>query len=138
VKALTIKQPYADAIAHGAKRTENRSRPIPAKHIGARILIHAGLTDDRDAVLCRGTDWPDTRGAVIATARLVGCHQANPTGILCCAPWGFEGAWHWQLADVQPLPVPVACRGQLGLWTPSPDVLAAVHAGLATTGTGVR
>lgn len=49
--AATIQQPYAQMIAEAAviaatgldpKLTENRSRPIPAKHIGTRIGIHAG------------------------------------------------------------------------------------------------
>lgn len=42
IRALTIRQPWAGAIAHQTKRVENRSWKLPAKHHGARILIHAG------------------------------------------------------------------------------------------------
>lgn len=134
VKAITVRQPYADAIAHGSrsygrKLTENRTRPT--QHRGP-VLIHAGLAEYQGAVLVRDHDWPDVRGAVIAVAEIVGCHQANTDGPLCCAPWGFPDHWHWELDHVRPLPKPVPARGQLGLWTPPADVLAAVEAQYAT------
>jgi hypothetical protein len=126
MRALTVRQPWADAIAHGPKRVENRTRPT--KYQG-RLPIHAGLAADRSA-LHGGLqdDWPDTRGAVIATAYLTGCHEAQPEG--CCGAWSFPDSWHWLLALVRPLAEPVPAKGQLGLWTPDSEVLAAVEAQL--------
>lgn len=63
-------------------------------------------------------------GAVVAVARLVDCHPDDGP----CTPWSAEGQWHWVLDDVQPLPVPVPCRGALSLWTVPADVLAAIDA----------
>jgi len=132
MKALTIRQPWADAIAHGEKRTENRTWQPPAKHIGTRILIHAGAAYDpmgrfviTDWAALEG--WPDTRGAVIAVAQLRDVHAAKDD---CCAPWGQPDVYHWQLADVTALSEPVPCKGRLNLWTPGDDVLAAVEAQL--------
>ena len=90
-------------------------------------MNHAGLAADRSA-LHGGLqdDWPDVRGAIIGTAYLTGCHKARIEG--CCGPWSFPGTWHWLLALVRPLAVPVPAKGQLGLWTPDADVLAAVEA----------
>ena len=126
IKALTIRQPWADAIVHGTKRTENRTRPT--KYRGT-VLIHAGLTGDRNAVLAGIPVGPDVRGHIIGTAQLVGCHP----GMGCCAPWGrmqssrFEPPlWHWELADVTALTAPVPAKGQLGLWNPTPEILAAI------------
>ena len=122
MKALTIRQPYADAIVHlveNPKRIENRTRPT--KHRGL-ILIHAGLTGDRAAVLAGIPVGPDKRGHIIGTARIVGCHAE----LGCCWPWGLPDRWHWELADVTALTVPVPAKGQLGLWTPPANVLAAV------------
>jgi hypothetical protein len=128
IRALTIRQPWADAITHGTKRTENRTWQPPKKHIGTRILIHAGaahdpmgrfIITDRDAL----NSWPDTRGAILATATLTDCHAAAG----CCAPWGEPNVFHWELADVTALPEPVPCKGRLGLWTPPGDVLATVR-----------
>lgn len=128
--ALTVRQPWADAIAHGGKRIENRTWPVPAKHVGARILIHAGAVADRYAVLpaevpSRPIGWPGTRSAVVAVATLVGSHLATGR---CCGPWGFPEVFHWQLADVTALTDPVPCKGRLGLWTPPADVIAAATA----------
>lgn len=128
MKALTIKQPWADAIVHGSKRTENRTWPAPAKHIGTRILIHAGaaydpmgrfIITDRDAL----NSWPDVRGAILAVATLTGCHLDEG----CCAPWGERQVFHWHLADVSPLAIPVPAKGRLQFWTPTEAVLAAIE-----------
>ncbi|MGV9278101.1 hypothetical protein [Streptomyces griseosporeus] len=133
MRALTIRQPWASAIAHGPKRTENRSKPIPAKHVGSTILIHAGADEDRaprpgDQVPRILTDgmrtWPRHFRAIVAVATLTNCHQDAG----CCRPWGFPGTWHWQLDNVRAVPHPIlGVRGQLGLWTVPDDVLAAVH-----------
>lgn len=131
-RALTVRQPWADAIAHHGKHVENRSWQLPTRHAGARILIHAGAADDRSVrdpqpgSLLDGTSTA-VRSAIIATATLSGCHWAG----CCCTPWGQPGVYHWQLADVQPLPVPVPCKGRLGLWVPDDELLAAVDAQLA-------
>lgn len=125
MRALTVKQPWAAAIAHGPKRVENRTRPIPAKHLGTTILIHAGIAEDKNALPADMTrDWPRHCGAIIAVATLAGCHQ----DARCCRPWGFPDAWHWQLDNVRRVPHPIlSVRGQLGLWTVPDDVLAAVQ-----------
>jgi hypothetical protein len=128
MKALTIRQPWADAIAQSTKRVENRTWPLPARHVGARILIHAAAALDRHAALppqhpANGAR-PGHRSAVIAVATLTGCHLDDG----CCAPWGQRQVFHWALTDVVPLDRPVPCRGALGLWTPPGDVLTAVSA----------
>lgn len=167
VRAITVRQPWAWAIAHGGKTVENRSRGT--KHRGT-LLIHAGAAwSDRGAedqrVLHAWTAWlsgrpietaheghlrdpweaadtlePDNereqalivRSAVIAVAQLVDSHPDAG----CCGPWGessyTEGdgrtrtvVHHLVLEDVVPLADPVECRGALGLWRPSADVLDA-------------
>jgi hypothetical protein len=150
-RGLTIKQPWAFAIAEGFKAVENRSRRTTYR--GA-LLIHAGRAVDdavsivhysRDAAIRldelggRSNYWdareylpsrivpaPPTSlalSAVIATAELVGCHQAVDG---CCVPWGFPDCWHWELANVQPLTRAVPKAGALGLWKPDAELLAAV------------
>lgn len=133
MRALTIRQPWAAATAHGSKRTENRSWPVPAKHLGTRILIHAAATEDRTprpsrdvpTELTKGMAiWPDTRSAIVAVANLSGCHFDEG----CCHPWGMEGYFHWELTNVAALPQPVPTKGALGFWTPTADVVNAVLA----------
>lgn len=129
MRALTVRQPYADAIVHGEKRTENRSKAIPGKYLGTTILIHAGKEPHASGITAAdlgSEDWPDVRGAILATARLDSCHRAEGA---CCAPWGHQETdqtpivWHWQLDDVRPLETPVPATGALGLWTLKGDAL---------------
>lgn len=155
VRGLTIKQPWAFAIAEGFKPVENRSRRTNYR---GTLLVHAGLKIDRSVPIVRysrgaairldeqggsGNFW-DARvrvpssfykshatlalSAVIATARLADCHEATNG---CCAPWGFPDQWHWELADVQPLQQAVAKAGARGLWKPDADLLAAVQQEMA-------
>lgn len=121
-RALTIRQPWAGAIAHQTKRVENRSWQLPAKHHGARILIHAGAQPDRHAQVFG--DHLDVYSAVVAVATITGCHWSE--GWQCCGYWAFEKAYHWTLADVVALDEPVPAKGRLGIWTPDADLVAAV------------
>lgn len=127
MRALTVKFPWSAAIAHGEKRIENRSRPIPPKHLGTTVLIHAGAAEDANALPADTIRaWPRHFSAIVAVATLADCHQAAKPR--CCAPWGFPDTWHWRLEDVRTVPLPPRpVRGQLGLWTVPDDVLAAVQ-----------
>ncbi|MEU2426945.1 hypothetical protein ABZ619_39035 [Streptomyces sp. NPDC007851] len=152
VRGLTIRQPWAFAIAEGYKAVENRTRRTNYR---GRLLIHAGLRHDSTVPIVRysrdaairldelggsGNFWEARRhvpsalyqphptlalGAVIATARLAGCHEAVDG---CCAPWGFPDCWHWELADVQPLQRAVAHTGALTLWRVDQALTDAVKA----------
>lgn len=117
MKALTVRQPWAEAIACGAKLVENRS--MGTRYRGP-LAIHAGkgwakwgFADER----LRGL-WPDlgpfqrghgyalrhvpahhgrpphpfVAGAVIAVAELVDVHE----GAGCCEPWGER---HYSASD---------------------------------------
>lgn len=87
-------------------------------------------------------NWPPdlALGSVVAIATLAGCHHwdwdglcgpghrdSSPSTPGLCSPWVRVGVpWHWELADVHPLPEPVPCKGALGLWQPPEDVERAV------------
>lgn len=137
MKALTVRPPWSDAIAHGGKTVENRGRQT---HYRGLLAIHAGKRFDWDAEYppgemrkwCAPEDLP--LGAIVAVADLTGCHSSSttcgPDGIGLCSPWGRWDAWHWQLSNVRPLADPVPCRGALGLWTVPDEVESAVRAQL--------
>ncbi|MYS74478.1 ASCH domain-containing protein [Streptomyces sp. SID5926] len=121
MKALTIRQPWAGAIAHQSKRVENRSWKLPAKYEGARILIHAGAQPDRDAQV--HGEHLDVYSAIVAVATITGCHWSD--GWQCCGAWGFARTYHWTLTDVAALPEPVPAKGALGFWTVDDDTVNA-------------
>lgn len=122
MKALTIRQPWAGAIAHQSKRVENRSWKLPAKHEGARILIHAGAQPDRHAQVYG--DHLDVYSAIVAIATITGCHFDNGNQV-CCSYWARPGLYHWELDDVLALPEPVPAKGALGFWTPDEEIVNA-------------
>jgi ASCH domain len=130
--ALTIWQPWADAIARGSKRVENRPWSAPPVAIGQIIAIHAGQKLDHDAELPSGETWPHPvipptwlpRGAIIAVATLTGCHPYSQPGCLSrpCSPWAAWGQFHWQLDQVQAMPCPIPARGFQRLWHLNPGL----------------
>jgi hypothetical protein len=143
MRALTVQQPWAWAIIHGGKDTENRSGfPMWRRAAGQTIAIHAGLRIsergllDRRVLAVTPALRPLHTGAIIGTVRVVAVHQALAD---CCQPWG-EASFvehggrrrveivHLVLADPRPLAAPVACRGRLGLWTVPDELLEAVTA----------
>jgi activating signal cointegrator 1 len=130
MKAITVRQPYANLIARGARTVEVRTHRT--FHRGP-LAIHAAATKPK-TLWHRGRDceptpdgWDDgigwefvehhnypgegrfyplgPFGAVIATANLVEC-----------VPFGkIFGDWGWILEDVQPVD-PVPAKGRQGLW----------------------
>jgi len=101
MKALSIKQPWANLIATGQKTIETRLWP----------------TDYRGPLLIVSSKKPDIHpaGYALAIAELVDCRPmtaADETGA-CCGR--YPGAYSWVLRDVRKIPIfPV--RGKLGLY----------------------
>lgn len=121
MKALTVKQPWADAIVSWGKDVENRSR---ATKYRGQIYIHAGKAWDKDAPapifkitgllpiasLCAGM--------VIGTVEIIDCHHADDCGDTAgfCSPWAMDHHYHWVLANPRPLACPFPEKGKLGIW----------------------
>lgn len=141
--ALTVKQPWAGLIAwqdSRAKRVENRANPIPRKHVGKRIAIHAGRGWDARVVSMlahdpRFEDIPSDlldkaqarRGVIVATARLEACWggEDDPRS---ADRWVNAMGHHWLLADVRPIKIDIEVRGQLGIWTLPPEAVQRLRA----------
>ena len=152
MRAITVQQPWAWAILHGGKNVENRTglwryRGPLAIHAGTR-LSDRGMTDQRvgHALRDRGHIMIERRGqptmahllgapihlgAIIGVVDLDGAHPAAPD---CCQPWGeteyreHDGrlrvdVYHLLLDNPRPLARPIPCRGQLGLWRLSAQLL---------------
>jgi len=143
MRALSIRQPYAWAIAIGAKPVENRTWGTAYRGL---IAIHASKTrPDRsdvenylilDAVEACGFEIDEAasgQGVIVAVAGLSGCHLSPDFGGTCgatrplCSPWAVRDQYHWLLENVRPLAEPVPCRGALGLWRLPDDVEKAVR-----------
>lgn len=134
IRAITIRQPWAQCVVGGHKNVENRSHPT---RLRGEVAIHAGKAPspegDTDPRVIRL--WgPDPRigmpvGAILAVAELTDCHEARTSCLVegsPCWPWGdgtYKGRtnFHLMFANVRRLDEPVPCRGQLGIGWPVPD-----------------
>ena len=115
MKAITICQPYAELIASGAKRVENRTW---ATSYRGELAIHAGKSRKFG-----GTDGM-VYGAVVAIARLTRIVWVESIPMFVPPHPEFswlldhvhvEGPWCWILEGVQRVK-PFACRGDRGVW----------------------
>lgn len=138
MKALTLWQPWAWAVAHAGKNVENRTWSPPKAAIGQRIAIHAGKAIDFNIVnqmqsgrwskaspVCIDCPDPDdmVRGAIIATAVI---DRVMTPGVLdrLRVLWGTPSQYGWVLRDVITLDEPIPCKGMQGLWTVPADIEA--------------
>lgn len=143
--ALTIRNPWASAIASGQKLVENRSW---MSHHRGMFAIHSsaspGTTLEKERAIYRvaafsGLD-PRTvaatmqpNGAVLAVARLervCSDSRLNPyeSNLRCdCGPWAMPGQRHFILSDVRKLKEPVPCTGFQRFWTLPDAAYAAVR-----------
>jgi hypothetical protein len=132
VKTLTVRQPWAWAIARGHKLIENR--PRATSHRGP-LAIHSGKQWDDSGVealrsvvhtiRAQGGTHPPVlagdplagAGLVLAVVDLVDVCTAALRGEACdCGPWAMPRAAHWQFANARPLAEPFPARGALYLW----------------------
>ena len=122
LRALTIRQPWAWAIAAGHKRVENRSWSTAYR---GPLAIHAGRVIETEAYArCErlagvGVPFNLATGSVVAVSVLldVVTHSTDP--------W-FEGPYGWVLDVVRPV-VPVPCVGRQSLFNLPHDVEDAVR-----------
>lgn len=150
MKALTTWQPWASLLACGWKRFE--TRPWATSYRGP-IAIHAAKKDIFDVLRMLpvplavemkkliGMDWKDLpTGAVVATAKLIGCHEIDRIREMRCAPqetgcWDCNrpgtwidvsdreasfgdwspGRYAWEFSDMKII-APVKAQGRQGLW----------------------
>lgn len=128
MKALSLTQPWACAIAHRLKRWETRSWPTTfrgelalhaAKHLPAWAIQFA----EEEGLLQHGLP----RGVIIAVCELTECRKTQDVrGKLSDLElkWGdfADGRYAFKLENVRSLIRPVPVKGMLGLWKVPPDV----------------
>lgn len=146
-RGLSVRQPWAWAIASGRKSVENRTRAFPRTLAGVPVALHASLTyesalllpDPAAASACitaaADLDRLLMPGAIIAVVTFSGSHA--PVGEAECrcggSVWVEPTSHHWTVTTVQPLAEPVPCRGMPGFWPLPPGlaevITAQLHAG---------
>lgn len=137
--ALTLRHPWAYAIARLGKDVENREWPPPPEQLkdGDWFALHGGIPPakgrrlneclaDLDRLKAAALA-PDGLGVdeavlpgVFAVAKFAGCVGASDS------PW-FAGPVGWTWSELVVLPEPVACWGAQKLWELPTGVLDEVR-----------
>ncbi len=96
MKALSIRQPYAELIMRGDKKIEYRSRNT---NVRERVYIYASLTpadtEEFEDIGLKPGDLPT--GVIIGTVEIVGCNEEK----------GYFDSYEWHLANPERLEKPV-------------------------------
>jgi hypothetical protein len=124
MKALSIKQPWAQLIIMGAKDVENRSRPTSFR---GRFAVHVSLKRASYEDVAVEAIPPDLRepvrwawernasaGRVIGTVELIDCIQDSNS------IWAIDDHWQWVLRDPRLYSRSRPAKGKLGLWEWAP------------------
>jgi len=126
MKAISLWQPWASAIALGLKRCETRHWSTSVR---GPLLIHAAkrwTLEQQDFALDMGLGLPLPLGALVATARLV---RVFPTSYRAVSEqeraWGdySPGRFVWILDDIRALPEPIPWLGAQGFFDVPDDAL---------------
>jgi len=122
---LTICQPYAELIASGEKRVENRTWSTAYR---GPVAIHAG----KSRAWLRDEDKKNADlvfGAVVAVGLLTDCvkWRGKNTVLPKHLHWmtehaHCEGPYSFVLSDVHRMEVPIPCTGKQGFWFLPDDV----------------
>lgn len=124
MRAISIWQPWASAIALDLKRFETRHWEAPPSAIGKRIAIHAAKRPmgwfETSLARVYGMPAEIPLGAVVAVARLVRCHRVEAVRdeitLQELTLGNYEpGRFAWELAEVQLLD-PIPYKGQQGIF----------------------
>lgn len=114
MKALSIKQPFADQICAGEKWIEFRSRPI--SHRGP-MLICSSKTATGYEVEINGELKPLPLGVMLAVVSLIDCRpmtkdDAKQPG----APYPIDGWYSWVFAEEYDIVIPKPVKGMVNIF----------------------
>jgi len=120
MKALTVKQPWAALIVNGYKEYEFRSWKTNYR---GKILIHAGLTLEKEMINKLTYDIKLEKGAIIGEAELVDCilvdnilDESLRTKNPIVYGNNHVGNYAWKLENIKKYDKPIYIKGKLGLW----------------------
>lgn len=114
MKAVSIRQPWAELIMLGVKDVENRS--WSTDHRGA-LVIHAARTLDVSKEeleeYAREYGFDPAKlvyGSLIGTIDIIDCTMK------VTSEWHYKGQYGWYLQNPVRLETPVSMKGRLGLF----------------------
>ena len=114
MKALSVRQPWADMICSGVKWLEFRSRPT--SHRG-KLLICSSKFNEGYTVEIDGVQKPLPLGMMLAVVEVVGCRPVKKSdkdhpG----APSDIDGWYAWEFGENFDVLIPKPVRGSVNFF----------------------
>lgn len=130
IRGLSIRQPFALALAVGVKDVENRPRPLGIREGGQWVLIHASSAFYFSKRQWRGEWmrihhlWPNLPediddfvfGAILGLAFV--SREVRFEDLTKPSPWAC-GPVCLEITEARPFSKPIPASGALGLWRPT-------------------
>ena len=114
--AISIKQPWADAIIECGKNIENRTWKCPAKFQNRTILIHAGKRLDLDANFIFYPELRDIFMNGTVTGGIVGAFSITSGDLFNLNNrWADALCFNWEIANARRVNF-FPCKGSLGFF----------------------
>lgn len=133
---ITVRQPWAWAMFHAGKGTENRLKNIVGHYRGPLLIHTSRKVDDTDGIghcmwLCElagnddATRWANDPagqlGAIIGVVDLVDVHYFAAGFVPVCgrcggSAWAARGQHHLCIRNQRPFTEPIPAVGKLGMW----------------------
>lgn len=122
MKALTVKQPWAELIVSGAKDIENRTWRT---NFRGRVLIHAAKipvsSEELSAyplpALHRELRNYSLKGSTFSVCSIIGSVEIVDCVMNHPSEWAEKGVWNWVLAKPHKYEKPILnVKGKLSLW----------------------
>lgn len=144
VNAFTCTGAYAVLIMSGLKRVENRSSlPVPvrgrcamsvskkfcrAEYDGIKAWLRRFNGDRVDAIIPaweKASRWPGNIVAVMDYQAIDAEPEEEPWRVQAQF-WNEGYRYWWLLSNIRKLPVPIPCRGNVGMWQLPEELITAV------------
>ena len=108
IACLSVRDPWARAIAYGLKDVENRSWFTCYR---GPLLIHTSLKPSPDTrVEKMVAHWDSHPGCIIGVVTLINIRQNVRSR------WAEQDCEHWMLQDARPFHTPIPYKGMMGLF----------------------
>lgn len=108
MKALSVKQPFANWLVEGIKNAEHRTRDT---YFRGRIAIHASLIEDKEFMEEYGlVKWKFVRGAIVGTVEIFDTIKYS------------NNSYAWKVRHPVKFQNPVPCKGSLSIWQVTKEV----------------
>lgn len=117
-RALSVRQPYAEAIVRGWKDVENRTWALADSRLPIWVAIHASAKRERLPLWLRqrlsAEQAKQIREAPLGA--IVGVVEIRSIEVVTPSPWWDGSSLAWALNRAIRFEDPIPCKGGLSIW----------------------